>query len=168
MADVLSALSSKTRRQMLKLLLQKEAHISALARDLEISVPVALKHVRILEDCGLVSRETMGRSHVLRVNGEYAKRLEGVWWMIDEPFTVEVSKGTSMLDALRSVSGIEFKRTRNGAFISAVDGKDGYYVYEVDGRIVDEAVDESLQKDSSHSSRPSSSQAPGRMRRRSC
>jgi hypothetical protein len=115
---------------------------------LEISVPVALKHVRILEDCGLVSRQTVGRSHVLRVNEEYAKKLEGVWWMVDESFTVEVPCGTSMLDALKSVSGIEVKRTKNGAFISSVEGIDGYYLYEVDGRIVDKAVDDyRLRKD---------------------
>ncbi|MEA3255268.1 MAG: winged helix-turn-helix domain-containing protein [Candidatus Altiarchaeota archaeon] len=141
MTDILKALHSKTRRNMLKILFQKEMHISGIARELNISVPVALKHVRILENCGLVTRERIGNSHILRVGEVNTTKLEGIWWMIDESFTVEVPSGTNIMDALKQVSGIEIKKTKKGSFINSVDGKEGYYIYEVDGKIPEKAVD---------------------------
>ncbi len=76
------------------------------------------------------------------------KKLRGVWWMIDETFTVEVPRGTKILDALKQVSGVEIKKTGEGSFINSVYGKEGYYIYEVNGRIPDEAVDQyPLEKD---------------------
>ena len=62
------ALSSKTRREMLKLLMKTDYHVSGLAKALGISVPVAAKHVKILEDAELVTRKTFGKTHVLAVN----------------------------------------------------------------------------------------------------
>lgn len=148
MAGILKALNSETRRNMLKILFQKEMHISGIARELGISVPVALKHVKILEDCGLVTREKVGTSHIIRVDEANIKKLKGVWWMIDETFTVEVPVGTNILDALKQVSGVEIKETKEGSFINSVDGKEGYYIYEVNGKIPDEAVDQyPLEKD---------------------
>jgi len=64
------ALSSKTRLKMLKLLTKQNYHVSGLAKVLEISVPVAAKHVRILEDAGLVHSKTFGRTHVLSLDRE--------------------------------------------------------------------------------------------------
>ncbi len=148
MTGILKALNSETRRNMLKILFQKELHISGIARELGISVPVALKHVKILEDCGLVTREKIGASHIIRVDEANIKKLKGVWWMIDETFTVEVPEGTNILDALKQVSGVEIKETKEGSFINSVDGKEGYYVYEVNGKIPDKAVDQyPLEKD---------------------
>jgi len=51
---IFRALSSKTRIEMMKLLMQREYHVSGLAKALGISVPVVAKHVKILEDAGLV------------------------------------------------------------------------------------------------------------------
>ena len=141
MTDILKALHSKTRREMLKILFQKQMHISGIARELGISVPVTLKHVKILEECGLVGRERIGTSHVIRIDESNIKKLEDIWWMIDKTFTVEVGQGTNMIDALKQVSGIEIKETKEGAFINSVDGKEGYYLYDIDGKIPDKAID---------------------------
>jgi DNA-binding transcriptional ArsR family regulator len=58
------ALSSPTRLEILKSLLRKEMHISAIARQMKISVPVAAKHVKILEKAGLVEKREFGRSRI--------------------------------------------------------------------------------------------------------
>lgn len=144
MSDLIKALNSKTRRQILKLLSKKEMHISGLARELEVSVPVALKHVRILEDAGLVARKKVGNTHFVSILEEAVNRLEGIWWMIDSSSIVEVRKGATMLDALKLIPGIHVKKTKNGYFIDSVDDREGYYIYEVNGRLIDKAIDEYL------------------------
>ena len=60
------ALSSPTRLEILKSLMRKEMHVSAIARQMKISVPVTAKHVKILEKAGLVEKKEFGRSHVYR------------------------------------------------------------------------------------------------------
>ena len=52
--NIFRALSSPTRIKALKLLSNKEMHLSGLARELDISVPVMSKHIKILERFGFV------------------------------------------------------------------------------------------------------------------
>ncbi len=51
--DVFKALSSTTRLKMLRILAKKEMHITGLARELNLSVPVVAKHSKLLEKTGL-------------------------------------------------------------------------------------------------------------------
>jgi len=60
------ALGSSTRIQILKMLTKKQMHITGLANELKLSVPVVARHVRVLEKAGLVQRTKFGRTHVLR------------------------------------------------------------------------------------------------------
>ena len=115
--------------------------------ELNISVPVTLKHIRILENCGLVVREKIGTSHIIKADGSNIKKINDIWWMIDKSFSTEVSRGTTMMDALKLVPGIEIDKTKEGPFISSVDGKKGYYVYEVNGKIPEKAVDNYIIKE---------------------
>ena len=58
-------MGSPTRMNMLQLLAENETHISGLVKELNISVPVAAKHVKILEDSDLIERKEFGRTHVM-------------------------------------------------------------------------------------------------------
>lgn len=61
---VFMALANRTRREMLRhLSAAGSATMSELAAPFEISQPGASKHVRVLEQAGLVSREVDGRLH---------------------------------------------------------------------------------------------------------
>lgn len=136
-------LSSKTRREMLRILAKKELHISGLARELGISVPVAAKHCRLLEEKGLVEKRKFGRSHVLKVNPEKI-RVDKLYEALDifsESHRVEVPKGVNLLEALKKVSGIKIEKVGDKEFITSVDGEEGYYVFEVDGKLPDVPVD---------------------------
>jgi DNA-binding transcriptional ArsR family regulator len=62
-----SALSDGTRREMLARLQLGPASITELARRAGISLPGALKHVRILEDVRLVTTEKRGRTRECRL-----------------------------------------------------------------------------------------------------
>jgi DNA-binding transcriptional ArsR family regulator len=62
-----SALSDGTRREMLERLHLGPASITELARRAGISLPGALKHVRILEEVRLVTTEKKGRIRECRL-----------------------------------------------------------------------------------------------------
>lgn len=125
------ALSSKTRREMLRSLLKEEKHITGLARELGISVPVTAKHAKILEGAGLIERRKFGRTHVLKA------KTEGMYNAFDflgEEFNVNVPQGASVLDVLKEISGITVENVGEREFVTSVDGEEGYYIFEVNGK----------------------------------
>ncbi len=140
--DVFRALGNNNRRSMLKILIKRRTHISALAKELNIAVPVALKHAKILEEIGFVERTKFGNTHVLQVRKAALQKIKHLWDLFEKPLTVEVSRGTTMLDALQKVSGLKFEKRKDGAYITSVDGKDGFYIYEVEGKLVEKPANE--------------------------
>jgi len=64
---VFRALSDPTRRSMLRLLAGRERSIGELAAPFQMSFAGASKHVRALEDAGLVTRTVTGRTHLCRL-----------------------------------------------------------------------------------------------------
>jgi DNA-binding transcriptional ArsR family regulator len=142
--DVFRVLGNENRRSMLRLLMQKKMHISALAKELDISVPVALKHVQILEEAGFVERTKLGNTHVVSINSNALSKLKSVYSLFEKPLVVEARKATPLIDALKRVVRLSVEKTEEGAFISSVDGKRGYYIYEVNGKLSEKPVDKFL------------------------
>ena len=64
---VFNALGDTTRRQMLRLLADGERTIGELAAPFDMSFAGASKHVKALENAGLVSRTVRGRSHTCKL-----------------------------------------------------------------------------------------------------
>jgi DNA-binding transcriptional ArsR family regulator len=64
---VFRALGDSTRRGMLARLALGEKSIGELAEPFAMSFAGASKHVKVLEDAGLVRREVRGRTHVCRL-----------------------------------------------------------------------------------------------------
>ncbi|MBL8559887.1 MAG: winged helix-turn-helix transcriptional regulator [Hyphomonadaceae bacterium] len=56
-----AALSDPTRRAIVARLCRGKATVSELAAPVEIGLPTLLKHIRVLEESGLVSSEKTGR-----------------------------------------------------------------------------------------------------------
>jgi DNA-binding transcriptional ArsR family regulator len=67
------ALADPTRRGMLASLALGEKSIGELAEPYEMTFAGASKHVKVLEDAGLISRRRQGRAHLIRIE---AKPLE--------------------------------------------------------------------------------------------
>jgi DNA-binding transcriptional ArsR family regulator len=67
------ALADPTRRGMLASLALGDKSIGALAEPFAMSFAGASKHVKVLEDAGLVARRKLGRTHLIRLE---AKPLE--------------------------------------------------------------------------------------------
>jgi DNA-binding transcriptional ArsR family regulator len=60
---VFRALSDRTRRAMLSRLARGSASVTQLAEPFEMSLPAVSKHLKVLEEAGLVGRSIEGRVH---------------------------------------------------------------------------------------------------------
>jgi DNA-binding transcriptional ArsR family regulator len=140
MASLFKVLGNERRRDMLKILRKQEMHISGLARELKISVPVTLKHVKVLEESGLVVRNKVGNTHIINIPDEGVEKLNSVWMLLDEPIALEIEEGTLLSDALKKMKEMVIKTTSHGSYIYSVDGRKGFFVYEVNGKLVDTPI----------------------------
>ena len=66
----LGALADPSRRAILSRLAEGEARVTDLAAPFSMSLAGVSKHVRVLEDAGLVTRRIAGREHWLAFTGE--------------------------------------------------------------------------------------------------
>jgi DNA-binding transcriptional ArsR family regulator len=83
---VFHALADPTRRAMLGQLADRELTIGELATPFSMSFAGASKHVRVLENAGLVMRTIQGRTHLCRLQAarlaeanEWLRRYERFW-----------------------------------------------------------------------------------------
>ncbi len=65
---VFHALGDATRRQMLRQLCDGERTVGQLAEPFAISLAAASKHIKVLENAGLIRREVRGRTHLCRLD----------------------------------------------------------------------------------------------------
>jgi DNA-binding transcriptional ArsR family regulator len=67
---IFRALGDATRRRMLRELAEGERTVSQLAAPFDMSLAAASKHVRALEQAGLIRREVRWRTHTCRLDPE--------------------------------------------------------------------------------------------------
>jgi DNA-binding transcriptional ArsR family regulator len=77
---VFAALADPTRRRLVERLGDGPAAVSELARPLPISLPAVVQHLQVLEACGLVRSEKVGRVRTCRLE---VTRLQTVQDWID-------------------------------------------------------------------------------------
>ncbi len=84
--NVFHALSDATRRDMLRRLSAREHTVSELAEPFHMSLAAASKHIRTLEEAGLIHRTVEGRVHRCRIEpgplmgiGRWLRRYEKFW-----------------------------------------------------------------------------------------
>ena len=96
-----AALADPTRRDVLLRLARKDASISDLASAFEMTLTGMKKHVRVLEDAGLVTTEKVGRVRWCRLGPRRLDR-ENEW----------IANYQSMLEARYDRLGAFLERTR--------------------------------------------------------
>ena len=65
---IFSALADPTRRAIVTRLAQGEATVAEVATPFKLSAPAISRHLRVLENSGLINRRIEGRIHHLRLN----------------------------------------------------------------------------------------------------
>jgi DNA-binding transcriptional ArsR family regulator len=68
--SIFHALGDATRRRMLRELADGERTVGQLAEPFAMSLAAASKHVKALENAGLIRREVRGRTHLCRLDPE--------------------------------------------------------------------------------------------------
>src|SRR5215469_12694980 len=76
-----AALADPTRRRILEHLAGGDRCVTDIARPYRMSLPAVSKHLRVLENAGLIRRERCGRVHRLKLE---AKPMQGAQAWIEE------------------------------------------------------------------------------------
>jgi DNA-binding transcriptional ArsR family regulator len=71
-----AALADPTRRAMVDRLIAGPATVSELAKPLPMSLPAAMLHLKVLEECGLVRSEKTGRVRTCRIDTQVLSQAE--------------------------------------------------------------------------------------------
>jgi DNA-binding transcriptional ArsR family regulator len=87
LSELLKAMSDTTRRSLLTQLCQQGAsRVTDLANYYEMSLNAISKHIKVLEKAGLVTRKTIGRTHLIEANlyristaENWFKELKSIW-----------------------------------------------------------------------------------------
>ncbi len=84
--SVFSALADPTRRRIVERLVKKRLTVNEIASGFSMSRPAVSKHLRVLEDCGILTREIVGREHhcaiapkAMRAAASWLERQERYW-----------------------------------------------------------------------------------------
>ena len=96
LSRALLALADPTRRAILRRLADGDQRVTDLAAPFAMSLAAVSKHIRVLEQAGLVRRAVTGREHVLSFDGR-ALRPAADWIAAQESFWAR------RLDALEDV-----------------------------------------------------------------
>jgi DNA-binding transcriptional ArsR family regulator len=70
------ALADPTRRAMVERLARGPASVSDLARPFAMSLPAVMQHLAVLEDCGLVQSQKVGRVRTCRMSPRALDEME--------------------------------------------------------------------------------------------
>jgi DNA-binding transcriptional ArsR family regulator len=106
---VFHALADPTRRAMLRSLAEGERAVGELAAPFAMSFAAASKHVKVLEQAGLIRRRIAGRTHLCRIEAAplaaadawlrfyerfWTERLDAMEALLAEPRTQQKGPGT--------------------------------------------------------------------------
>lgn len=75
---IFHALSDSTRRELLRMLARREYTIGELADPFRMSLAAVSKHIKVLEEAGLLTRSRDGRIHRCTMNAEPLRKAQDV------------------------------------------------------------------------------------------
>lgn len=73
--DVFKAIADPTRREIINMLVKEQLNLNAIADNFKISRPAISKHIKILEECGLVAIEQQGRERYCHAQPQKLKEV---------------------------------------------------------------------------------------------
>ena len=93
---VFHALSTSTRRDILRRTIEAEHSVSALAREYDMSFAAVQKHVAVLEEAGLIVKRAEGRERLVRADPDMIARARVLLARFEEMWRARIDR----LDAL--------------------------------------------------------------------
>jgi DNA-binding transcriptional ArsR family regulator len=98
---VFHALADPTRRGMIANLALGEKSIGELAGPFEMSFAGASKHVKVLEDAGLVARRRIGRTHLISIDAKPLEEAERWLRQWEKFWSVRLDRLQALVEADR-------------------------------------------------------------------
>lgn len=83
--SVFAALADPTRRRIVEQLARKRLTVNEIAAGFAMSRPAVSKHLKVLEGCGILTREIVGREHHCAVDPK-AIRTASAWFERHEKY----------------------------------------------------------------------------------
>src|SRR5258708_35820320 len=105
--DVFQAISDTTRRQIISLIAHQSMNLNAIADNFDVSRPAISNHIKILNECGIISIEQIGRERFCRIQPDNLREVAD--WV--EPFR---QLWDQKLDSFEQyLNKLQSKRTKN-------------------------------------------------------
>ena len=73
--DVFQAIADPTRRQIINLIARQSLNLNAIADNFDVSRPAISNHIKILNECGIISIEQVGRERYCRIQPRNLKEV---------------------------------------------------------------------------------------------
>ena len=105
---VFHALSDQTRRAIVMRLSAKPSAVGDLFTPMPMALPTLLKHIRVLEECGLVATKKVGRERICEMQPEALRTTDA--WLAQQRSVLEAT-----LDRMEAyVLDLQKKENKNG------------------------------------------------------
>lgn len=100
---LLKATSDATRRKILTTLVQQgECKVTQLAQHFDVSLNAVSKHIKVLENAGLIDRKTVGRVHLITANLTSLKEIEHWFDQLKSIWDIRLDHFESILEDLEN------------------------------------------------------------------
>lgn len=91
--DVFQAIADPIRRQIIDLLAQQAMNLNSIAEHFDVTRPAISNHIRILNECGIIIIEQVGRERICKIRpdrlkqvSDWAGKYEELWMNKIESF----------------------------------------------------------------------------------
>jgi DNA-binding transcriptional ArsR family regulator len=106
--DVFQAIADPTRREIIELLSQQSMNLNAIAEHFDISRPGISNHIRILNECGIIIIEKVGRERYCKIQPDRLREVSDWVGKYEELWIQKIESFEKYLIQLKS------KRKKNG------------------------------------------------------
>lgn len=73
--DVFQAIADPTRRQIIDLLSGEAMNLNSIAEHFDVTRPAISNHIRILNECGIITIDQVGRERICRIQPKNLKEI---------------------------------------------------------------------------------------------
>lgn len=91
--DVFQAIADPTRREIIDLLSKQPMNLNSIAEHFDLTRPAISNHIKILNECGIIGIEQVGRERHCKIQPDHLKKVsdwvgkyEGLWIQKIESF----------------------------------------------------------------------------------
>ncbi|HEV8513316.1 MAG TPA: metalloregulator ArsR/SmtB family transcription factor [Cyclobacteriaceae bacterium] len=73
--DVFQAIADPTRREIIRLIAREPMNLNTIADNFEVTRPAISNHIKILNECGIIEIEQLGRERICKIQSANLKEV---------------------------------------------------------------------------------------------